>query len=211
MVTIEEDLKNKILGRPKAEKAFRSEKIRRKLFIRAPFGILSCWRAFQAMLTRARSLDLAIAKKKGLVLPFIHLRCLQIIQNFGIVFAVFFRPWWDTLEDYLLNTLIMLGKSEMWVWEGGRGGDAKVKYVLDKLTLKQKVFRIVCTFISRAGLFNVKYEALPELPLLTVRTTFPPPLPNTPNTTVSNFGLSSPRGARDIRCRRRRRRRGETY
>ena len=22
-----------------------------------------------------------------------------------------FRPWWDTLEDYLLNSLVLLGKS----------------------------------------------------------------------------------------------------
>ena len=26
-----------------------------------------------------------------------------------------FRPWWDTLEDYLLNSLVLLGKSFFFV------------------------------------------------------------------------------------------------
>ena len=24
-----------------------------------------------------------------------------------------FRPWWDTLEDYLLNSLVLLGEAEL--------------------------------------------------------------------------------------------------
>ena len=24
-----------------------------------------------------------------------------------------FRPWWDTLEDYLLNSLVLLGKCDL--------------------------------------------------------------------------------------------------
>ena len=27
-----------------------------------------------------------------------------------------FRPWWDTVEDYLLNVLIFLGKTKIKCW-----------------------------------------------------------------------------------------------
>ena len=28
-----------------------------------------------------------------------------------------FRPWWDTVEDYLLNVLIFLGKNELFMYK----------------------------------------------------------------------------------------------